>query len=386
MGDVLQIIHNDALSALRELPDESVQCVVTSPPYFGLRDYGVEPRVWDETVECQHEFVESRQYQDSPVRSGAEGVGFHDAETTKAQRWRTHGACVCGAWHGCLGLEPTPDLYVDHLVQILREARRAMRSDGTLWLNIGDSYSSASNGRPQSGLKALSDKCSPRKNPRKNHAYQDRPDVFVSRPVVATCKPKDLIGIPWMLAFALRGDGWYLRSDIIWNKPNPMPESVTDRPTKSHEYIFLLSKSERYFFNAEAVREKASHAGQVISLGAKSMSRGQAAGMNVEPSGNGKAESYTVVEGRNIRSVWTITTQPFPGAHFAVFPTDIPRRCVLAGSKHGDVILDPFAGSGTTGKVAIELGRKAILIEPKAEYVEMIKRRTQTTMGLPLAV
>lgn len=146
MEDVLQIIHNDALSALKELPDESVQCVVTSPPYFGLRDYGVEPRVWDETVECEHEFSETRQYQDSPIRSGAEGVGFHDAGTTKAQRWRTHGACFCGAWRGSLGLEPSPDLYVKHLVQIFREVRRVLKDDGTLWLNIGDSYAGGGNG------------------------------------------------------------------------------------------------------------------------------------------------------------------------------------------------------------------------------------------------
>jgi len=350
MADPLTIIHGDALSSLRTLDSESVQCVVTSPPYWGLRDYGVE---------------------------------------------------------GQLGLEKTPEEYVERLADVFVEIKRVLRADGAVFLNLGDSYSGASGGRPQSNLKALSDKWSPRKNPRKTHAYQDREDVFVARPRVATLKPKDLIGVPWMVAFALRANGWYLRSEIIWAKPAPMPESVRDRPTRSHEQIFLFTKSGKYFYNQDAVRQPLKPS-SVARLGQDVDSQEGSARANggAKSNGNFKAACFggrlksqindqtrlasgnewqqDVEQGANLRDVWWINAERFSDAHFAVFPEEIPRRCIMAGSQAGDVVLDPFAGSGTTGKVAIELGRKAILIEPKAEYVEMIKRRCQTTIGLPL--
>jgi DNA modification methylase len=178
-----------------------------------------------------------------------------------------------------------------------------------------------------------------------------------------------------MVAFALRADGWYLRSDIIWAKPNPMPESVTDRPTKAHEYLFLLTKSPRYFYDADAIRAEATHAGQTISLGPKSMSVGQATGRGVEASGNGTASEYVVAEGRNKRSVWTVTTQPFPGAHFATFPPKLIEPCILAGSPEGELVLDPFAGAGTTGVVALRHSRSFVGIELNPAYAQMARNR-----------
>jgi DNA modification methylase len=312
MSDPLTIIHGDALSSLQTLESESVQTCVTSPPYWGLRDYG------------------------------------HDSQ---------------------IGLEKTPDEYVARLVEIFREVKRALKKDGTLWLNLGDSYAGGGRGG------------NPDESPHRKQATNTGSVIGVTKnpwPVPTNCKPKDLVGIPWMVAFALRADGWYLRSDIIWSKPNPMPESVTDRPTKSHEYVFLLSKSQRYYFDQDTVREPAEWARWGNQTCKKDYRGIQPIDMD---SLNDRRE-----QGRNIRSVWTVATAPFSGAHFATFPPDLIKPCILAGAPVGGVVMDCFAGSGTTGKVAIELGRKAILIEPKAEYIEMIKRRCETTIGLPLVV
>ena len=229
-----------------------------------------------------------------------------------------------------LGLEPDPWAFVGHLVEVFRAVRRVLRADGTLWLNLGDSF-------------------------------QD----------------KQLQGIPWRVAYALQADGWYLRSDIIWHKPNPMPESITDRPTKAHEYLFLLTKKPRYFYDADAVSEVSIHAGQPVTLGPKSLSRGQAAGIGIDPSGNGLADSVTVTDRRNARSVWTITTRPYSAAHFATFPPELPERCIKAGSRPGDLVLDPFSGAGTTGMVARRLQRSYIGAEQSETYAEMSRRRLE---------
>jgi DNA modification methylase len=248
------------------------------------------------------------------------------------------------------------------------EVRRVLRDDGTLWLNIGDSYAGSWSGhsmRPEGGTQRAG-----------KPGFQPLALGYPARePNVAGCKPKDLVGIPWMLAFALRADGWYLRSDIIWSKPNPMPESVTDRPTKAHEYLFLLSKRDRYHYDAGAIQERAFYAGKVVTLGEKSLSRGQANGANIAASGNGTADSVVVADGRNKRSVWTIATEPYPEAHFATFPTALVKPCILAGCPEGGTVLDPFAGSGTTLQVAKELGRKSIGIELNPEYVKLIEKR-----------
>jgi len=188
-------------------------------------------------------------------------------------------------------------------------------------------------------------------------------------------KQKDLVPIPWMVAMALQADGWYLRSDIIWAKPNPMPESVTDRPTKSHEYLFLLAKSRSYYYDADAIKERATHAGKVVTLGEKSLSKAQASGANVLRSGNALCDSVVVAEGRNRRTVWTISTQPFPGAHFAVFPRALVEPCILAGSRLGDLVLDPFAGAGTVGVVCRKHSRRFVGIEINPEYAAMARGR-----------
>ena len=300
------IHHGDCLEILRTLPSESVHCCVTSPPYWGLRDYGVD---------------------------------------------------------GQLGLEKSPEEYVVRMVDVFREVRRVVKGDGTLWLNIGDSYAGYHGNKNSSYEDAPSNK---------NGYFEGQRESFVNRNGV---KNKDLVGIPWRLAFALQSDGWYLRQDIIWHKPNPMPESVRDRCTKAHEYVFLMSKSARYYFDNAAIQEPATNAGKVVSLGIKSMSAGQAAGSGVKASGNGLSDTYTVVGARNRRSVWTVATKPYSGAHFATFPPALIEPCILAGSKPGDVILDPFFGAGTTGLVAKRLGRSCIGIELNPSYAEIAEKR-----------
>ena len=356
-----EILVGDVLAGLRSLPDASVQCVVTSPPYWGLRDYGVE---------------------------------------------------------GQIGLEPTPEAYVEKMVEVFREVRRVLRDDGTLWLNLGDSYNGSGGGAggdyAPGGLKAGQPKYPGRR--------------------ISALKPKDLVGIPWRVAFALQEDGWYLRSDIIWSKLNPMPESVTDRPTKSHEYVFLLAKRERYFYDIDSIRDP--------PTGRTGPMRFWKKGMEGQAKGN-RNDAERVVQkdgriGRNRRTVWEIPTQPTPEAHFATFPEALVEPCIKAGtsergacpecgapwrrvverlpvtgrnenktpaaahaavkcSRAGEshvktvgwepsctcgceetipcVVLDPFGGSGTVAKVARDLGRSSISCELNPEYVEIAKKR-----------
>jgi DNA modification methylase len=289
----VRILVGDNRARLRELPDQSVQMCVTSPPYFGLRDYG------------------------------------HD---------------------GQIGLEATPDAFVAELVGVFREVKRVLRDDGTLWLNLGDSYTGAAN----SGGANKNDG---------GPAYR----VGNLPPKQGNgLKSKDLIGIPWRVAFALQADGWYLRSDIIWHKPNPMPESVTDRPTKSHEYIFLLTKSEWYYYDAAAVAEPAQD-------GAKAFN-GSPTYADGDRNDAGRRDK-NAIETRNKRSVWTVSTSPYKGAHFATFPPALIEPCIKAGSREGDVVLDPFGGAGTTGLVADRLGRSSVLCELNPTYAKMAADR-----------
>ena len=299
-----QLYQGDALETLKQMEDESIHCCVTSPPYWGLRDYGIE---------------------------------------------------------GQIGLEKTPEEYVSKIVEVFREVKRVLRDDGTLWLNIGDSY--AGSGRGPTGRNGIG-------NQEKRQGFHS-PKVVIPTGL----KPKDLVGIPWMVAFALRADGWYLRQDIIWHKPNPMPESVTDRPTKAHEYIFLLSKSQKYYYDADAIKEPAVTSGQTRKFNTpkkvgRLVNQRKASG-NESPD----AEPWEVPAMKNKRSVWTVPTQPFPEAHFAVYPPDLITPCILAGCPVGGTVLDPFAGSGTTLLVAIQHHRKAIGIELNPEYIEIAKRR-----------
>lgn len=259
------IFEGDALTVLQCLPDQQAQCIVTSPPYWGLRDYNIDDQI---------------------------------------------------------GLEPTLPQFINSLVSVFREARRVLRDDGVLWLNIGDGFTSGNRGW----------RAPDKKNPAR--AMSVRPNTPEG------LKPKDLMGIPWRLAFALQDDGWYLRADIIWNKPNAMPESVKDRPTRSHEYLFMFSKQEQYYYDRDAVKE---------------------------------------LNGRNLRSVWNVNTTPFPGAHFATFPQKLVDPCVKASTRPGDFVLDPFFGSGTVGLAAEQLGRSYVGIELNPEYVALAADRLQAS-------
>lgn len=297
----------DVREVLATLPDASVNCVVTSPPYFGLRDYGHE---------------------------------------------------------GQIGLEATPDDFVAAMVAVFRDVRRVLRDDGTLWLNLGDSYSQGGNGAGHDGSK-----------------QRTNPGANVAPKRTAGFGPKQLLGIPWRVALALQADGWTLRQDIIWHKPNPMPEAVKDRCTKAHEYVFLLSKSPRYFYDADAVAEKATNC-------APGNTKATKGGKNYA---DGAEEHRTAAslhligarETRNKRSVWSIPTQPFSEAHFATMAPDLAETCILAGCPKGGVVLDPFGGAGTTALVALRHGRCAEMIEINPEYAAMARRRIETEWRVP---
>ena len=330
----ITLFNADVMEGLRQIEDESIQCCVTSPPYWGLRDYGVE---------------------------------------------------------GQLSLEQTPEEYIEKMVRVFREVHRVLKRDGTLWVNIGDSYygSWGDSGAREGNQRSKNTESLPR-----NGQSKRRPSSSFMH---NSLKPKDLIGIPWMLAFALRSDGWYLRQDIIWSKPNPMPESVTDRCTKSHEYIFLLSKSKNYFYDQDAILEPCSPntnmrisqnlAKQIGSErangGQKTNGRMKAVIRGYDPGkGNKSNPSYDnavclPVDKRNKRSVWTVTTKGYSEAHFATFPPKLIEPCILAGSRANDIVLDPFWGSGTTGEVSIKHGRKTVGIELNAEYCELSLKRFQ---------
>jgi DNA modification methylase len=339
-------VVGDCRESLRAMPARSVQTCVTSPPYFGLRDYGT--RSWEGgSPECEHEGSE-RYYTEKTAATSSAGAfsepGEANAARLKAGRWREGGACVkCGAQHvdKQIGLEPTPDEFVAALVSVFREVRRVLRDDGTVWLNLGDSYNNRAVNRPSSHQGGLGFESEHLGTSWRDHAADGRARMSIQN---GDLKEKDLIGIPWMVAFALRADGWYLRSDIIWNKPNPMPESVTDRPTKAHEYLFLLSKGPRYFYDADAIREAhgSDYSADVVRLaGSIGGERPDGDNFSKERRHNGgdptpatRAERAALLNplGRNRRSVWTVATQPYAGAHFATFPPKLIEPCILAGT------------------------------------------------------
>jgi DNA modification methylase len=298
-----KIEFGDCRDTMRKWAAEGIkaQTCVTSPPYYGLRDYGHE---------------------------------------------------------GQIGLEETPEDYIKAMVEVFRCVWDVLEDDGTLWLNIGDSYNAAQTNR--TGKNGYDDG---RANRSKRFSVGG----------VDGLKPKDLIGIPWMLAFALRADGWYLRQDIIWHKPNPMPESVQDRCTKAHEYIFLLSKSQKYYYDAKAIQEPlADETRTNFQSGSRSN------GINKDRNDNDKGERSkdAVYEARNKRSVWTVNTKPYAGAHFAVFPQELIEPCIIAGAPVGGIVIDPFMGSGTTAQVAQDLGRKYLGCELNPKYCELQNKRT----------
>jgi len=300
-GDV--VLHlGDALDILCAMPGGSVDCVVTSPPYYGLRDYGID---------------------------------------------------------GQIGLEDTPDAFIERLMDVFTEVRRVLADHGTCWVNMGDSYNSdGRKGRAGMGKG-------------KNSGFSS----WMNKTGFAT-KPKDLLMMPARVALALQAYGWWLRSDIIWSKPNPMPESVRDRPTSAHEHIFLLTKTPRYYWDAEAVREPD---------GGKPSGNGFKREHRLSYGGRGDDDQWTPGGGRNVRNVWTMATEPTPEAHFATFPTELVRRCLAAGCKPGGVVLDPFIGSGTTAKVARSMGLRAVGIDLNPEYLEIAaKRLNQLSLFAPV--
>jgi DNA modification methylase len=333
------ILCGNALDVLKTLPEGSVHCCITSPPYWGLRDYGVAPTVWDGDPSCRHRW-EPKLSSNATLPSGS-----GSSDLLSYGQWNQGQHCAkCRAWRGCLGLEPTPDLYVSHLLQIFREVKRVLREDGTLWLNLGDTYArSTRKGQPDG---AVLDQWQRPFNHRNGKVF-GASDLAASR-----LKCKDLVGIPWLVAFALREDGWYLRSDTIWNKPNCIPESVQDRPTRSHEYIFLLSKRPRYFYDAEAIREPArSGPGDLrrmaigeARLGGKMLGHDEELSAASRRTKVGTQRSVGDPSGRNKRSVWTVATSPFPGAHFATFPAKLIEPCILAGTSEKGCC--PTCGAG----------------------------------------
>jgi DNA modification methylase len=358
------IHQGDCLEVLKTLPEQSVNCCVTSPPYFGLRDYGTAK--WEGgDSNCDH--VQSLN------KHGGERAD-RNQEGYKKLYLDVCGKCGARRIDSQIGLEETPDAFVAKLVDVFREVKRVLREDGTLWLNLGDSYAAQRGGTHQpaetlaGGVGGKTDDGG-KVNRDRHDGYN--PTRFASR---IGLKHKDLIGIPWRVAFALQADGWYLRQDIIWHKPNPMPESVTDRCTKAHEYIFLLSKSARYYYDAEAIKEES-----IYPVGSRDdVPQGVFDGKR--DGSNGMNGSFRAIRNtRNKRSVWTITTKPYAGAHFATFPPDLIEPCILAGCPRGGTVLDPFNGSGTAGMVSLENGRNYVGIELNPEYVELTNERLKVT-------
>lgn len=312
MGTTGQIITGSCLELLPTLEDESIQCCVTSPPYWQQRDYNSDKQI---------------------------------------------------------GLEAMPHDYIEKLVQVFQEVRRVLTHDGTLWLNLGDTYASGGKGGGGSFM-----------DERKNGSWTGKDKTGGWRSPPKSYKQKDLMGLPWQVALALRADGWYLRADIIWHKPNPMPSSVKDRPTTAHEYLFLLSKSEDYYYDAEAIMEPCTSPAEVRNRVAEGYDKGYPGGASFSVGerqwGNGNR--------RNRRSVWTISPEGFAGAHFATFPTKLVAPCIQAGSRPNDTVLDPFCGAGTTGLVASQLGRNFIGIEVNPEYVKLAGERLRNEGPGPL--
>ena len=335
------------------------QTCVTSPPYYGLRDYGTAK--WEGgDDDCEHSISMPTKWND-PKR----GTSVLRPETAHRGGSSTH-CHKCGATRidSQLGLEETPEQYIDAMVEVFRCVWDVLEDDGTLWLNIGDSYCN-SNGFARASPEY-------QREGRNNMPANDRK---LDKLHETGLKTKDLIGIPWMLAFALRADGWYLRQDIIWHKPNPMPESVQDRCTKAHEYIFLMSKSQKYHYDADSIKEEVK---EVSITRAKSAWNPTKLNVGLDGAKNESFETMGdrwVKEKANKRSVWTVTTKAYEGAHFAVFPQDLIEPCILAGAPVGGIVLDPFMGSGTTAQVAQHLGRQYLGCELNEDYKPLQQKR-----------
>ena len=396
----VRILIGECRERLRELPEGSVHCAVTSPPYYSLRDYRVPPSVWGGDPACDHQWGEWREAHD-------------ERETTVAGKSRTTDRCYgarsrrfngnhqkhaagawcgkCGAWLGCLGLEPDPDLYVAHLVEVFREVRRVLRGDGTVWLNLGDSHAGSwgNYGAREGRQRVRASERFPRRAYEGDGGWSGRPPG-ANAPGL---KPKDLIMVPSRAALALQADGWWVRSRIVWAKGasfgpwsgNPMPESVRDRPSMAYEEVLLLARSARYFYDRTAaselctsgpsdrrkMRENRDRIGGKHKDLVDPLSKANAA------SRIGRKRAVGNPERRNLRNVWTIATQPFAHAHFATMAPRLAEMCIAAGCPEGGTVLDPFAGAGTTGLAARRLSRNAVLVELNPDYADIARSRLE---------
>ena len=357
------ILEVNCLDTLKQLPVQCVNTCITSPPYWGLRDYGTATWIGGDP-NCNH-------MRDSKVNPNGNTDTGHkamfDQENAVGDAIYKSECPKCGAKRKDqqLGLEDTQDQFVENLVNVFREVRRVLKDDGTVWLNLGDSYHRSGSDQPtQKGMlntSGINEKYG------WDHKHKNK---------LINLKPKDLVGIPWKVAFALQADGWYLRQDIIWHKPNPMPESVKDRCTKSHEYIFLLSKNAHYYFDQEAIKEGTTTKDSTIRNRDETKLNNTPGRTRMEGL---KTNEY---ETKNKRSVWTVTTKPYSEAHFATYPHDLIIPCIKAGCPENGTVLDPFGGSGTTAQVAAQLNRNAILCELNPEYIKIANQRLLDSLGM----
>lgn len=360
-----KILQGNSVDVLKEIESESVDCIVTSPPYYGLRDYGTGTWIGGDP-ECPHRRMSHWSDKTTTGHKQEELRGMISSGIYKT-------VCpLCGAVRvdQQIGLEESPDEYISRLVEVFRECKRVLKNDGTLWVNIGDSYW-GSGSRGYDFTDKQSEKSAIQKGSKGTTDLSGVPKLVGKH---GDIKNKDIIGIPWLLAFALRKDGWYLRQDIIWHKPNPMPESVTDRFTKSHEYIFFFTKQAHYYFDQESIKENANpkYEGRYKSVFNKGKVQETPLPNGAEWNTEGMRE-YTGK--RNKRDVWSIPVKPIKEVHFATFPEELITPCILAGSRKGGTVLDPFCGSGTTGIVAINNERDFIGIELNKDYIEISERR-----------
>lgn len=365
-----KVIVGNNSHTIKNLADKSIQTVVTSPPYWGLRDYGTKSWLGGDEG-CTHvkDKTKTKTFGNEEFNKNRPS-----RELTKLPGYYYQDKCeLCGAVEedNQLGMEQTPQEFVEQLCQVFDEVWRVLKDDGTIWVNLGDSY--AGSGAGGGG------------NRKGNEHGQHDAFVEIGRPATPNgLKAKDLVGIPWRFAFAMQARGWYLRQDIIWAKPNPMPESVTDRCTKSHEYIFLLTKNSRYYYDNEAVREPIKETtngktGVRRSGDSKTRSR-EHWGVPHDP--QNVIVEYDEIKGANKRSVWNVNTKPYKDAHFATYPPELITPCILAGSREGDTVLDPFSGSGTTGEVALQNGRNYIGLELNPDYAKLCEKRLTQAVGM----
>ena len=367
---MIDFLQGDVFDNIKKLDDNTIDCVVTSPPYWGLRDYGTASYEGGDK-NCNHTICDS----------GIDSKKNKNIERP-AQHFNKSFCIKCGAKRidKQLGLEPTYQEHIQNIVELFRAMKPKLKDSATVWLNYGDSYASTVNGTKVKDMKKSLQK---NRTSKIKGVYDDR--GFVDKPfstIQGSLKPKDLVMIPNRIAIALQDDGWWIRSEIIWHKPNPMPESTKDRPTSCHEKIWLITKSKKYYYDADAIREPVAQ-GTITRLSEKNLKnqKGSTRG-NGGMKSNGNMKPVGNMETKNKRNVWTVTTKPCKEAHFATFPKDLIEPCIKAGCPENGIVFDPFGGSGTTGIVAKSLNRKAILSELNPEYIEIAKVRINKEFGM----